>query len=207
MFDTCVTLQQSFTTWRRACTTELLICSVAGRRGCLPCRPKRNLKMSRTMLCKIVLSLLSVQPFSAALLSAHPFFQCSLLSVQPSFSAAFFQCSPSFRAPVLSMQPSFNAAFFQCSLLSVQPSFNAAFFQYSLLSVQPSFTTAFFQHSLLSVQPFFPRTRSFNAAFFQYSLLSLQPFFHYTESTAFLALQPLFHYSLQSKRPGARRSV
>ena len=139
MFDTCVTLQQSFTTWRRACTTELLICSVAGRRGCLPCRPKRNLKMSRTMLCKIVLSLLSVQSFSAALLSAHPFFQCSLLSVQPSFSAAFFQCSPSFRAPVLSMQPSFNAAFFHYS-----PSFTTLILQ-PFLHYSLSFTTAFNQ--------------------------------------------------------------
>ena len=148
MFDTCVTLQQSFTTWRRACTTELLICSVAGRRVCLPCRPKRNLKTVKDD---------AVQD-----------------RAQPSFSAVF-QCSPSVSAPVLSMQPSFSAAFFQCSLLSVQP--------------------------------FFPRTRSFNAAFFQCSLLSIQPFFHYTESTAFLALQPLFHYSLQSKRPGARRSV
>jgi hypothetical protein len=170
MFDTCVTLQQSFTTWRRACTTELLICSVAGRRGCLPCRPKRNLKTVKDD---------AVQD-----------------RAQPSFSAVF-QCSPSVSAPVLSMQPSFSAAFFQCSLLSVQPffprtrSFNAAFFQYSLLSLQPSFNTAFFQCS-----------PSFRAP-----VLSLQPFFHYTESTAFLALQPLFHYSLQSKRPGARRSV
>ena len=155
MFDTCVTLQQSFTTWRRACTTELLICSVAGRRGCLPCRPERNLKTVKDD---------AVQD-----------------RAQPSFSAVF-QCSPSVSAPVLSMQPSFSAAFFQCSLLSVQP--------------------------------FFPRTRSFNAAFFQCSLLSMQPFFHYTESTA--SAQPflhyslsfaLFHYSLQSKRPGARRSV
>ena len=126
MFDTCVTLQQSFTIWRRSCTTELLICSVAGRRGCLPCRPKRNLKTVKDD---------AVQD-----------------RAQPSFSAVF-QCSPSVSAPVLSMQPSFSAAFFQCSLLSIQPSFSAAllsahpFFQCSLLSIQPSFNTAFFQYS------------------------------------------------------------
>ena len=100
MFDTCVTLQQSFTTWRRACTTELLICSVAGRRGCLPCRPERNLKTVKDD---------AVQD-----------------RAQPSFSAVF-QCSPSVSAPVLSVQPSFSAACFQCSLLSIQPSFSAAF--------------------------------------------------------------------------------
>ena len=114
-----------------------------------------------------------------------------------------------FGIPLSLLQCSLLSAhpFFQCSLLSIQPSFSTAFFQYSLLSTQPSFNTAFFHYSLLSVQPFFPRTRSFNAAFFQCSLLSLHPFFHYTESTAFLALQPHFHCSLQSKRPGARRSV
>ena len=105
MFDTCVMLQQSFTTWRRACATELLICSVAGRRGCLPCRPERNLKTVKDD---------AVQD-----------------RAQPSFSAVF-QCSPSVSAPVLSVQPSFSAAllsahpFFQCSLLSIQPSFTTA---------------------------------------------------------------------------------
>ena len=134
MFDTCVTLQQSFTTWRRACATELLICSVAGRRVCLPCRPKRNLKTVKDDAVQD-----RAQPSFSAVFQCSPSVSAPVLSMQPSFSAAFFQCSPSFRAPVLSMQPSFNAAFFHYSpsftTLSLQP-----FLHYSL-----SFTTAFNQ--------------------------------------------------------------